>query len=456
MKRTVFAKMTVCLLTGILLFRTAAVSGYAAEPETQYLQDFCDDPELDAWFEDIEENVPAELDFWIYGEGPYDMVFTDPELILETARALQTVQIGGLADEDPDNVSDAGGVGYYFTMEDGSVRSFFFIMGCFREQDEPWHDVVSFGDLPEVNEKLNRIGNPEYLYAYSDDDGFYTQYLETYQTDWRSEADWWGGLFIYTDEAGSFVEISRIEGDADPEDPEGVLEGYLADQMNEALTEGGDRITDAGELQEYEIGKETMPGIRYTLEDADGDMWKLLVLVLQTEDSLMDEPHLVRFCAAYRDGYTDAEETVMKALDAAVRNFHLKHMYYEQKDVQTDGPLLDFINDDGIRAWFAKAGEQPPEELTYVEDTWYIITDPEAVCTVLEAIQTVRIGGISDAHVGGSGRQIFDFMDESGNMMSFMFFEDTFNWEGESYEVLDWGDLEDLDLKGMASSSPGM
>ena len=67
---------------------------------------------------------------------------------------------------------------------------------------------------------------------------------------------------------------------------------------------------------------------------------------------------------------------------------------------------------------------------------------------VLKALKTVRIGDISEKHVGGSGRKIYDFIDtDTGDLQSFTFFEDTFNLDGESYDVLDWGELDDIRLK---------
>ena len=93
---------------------------------------------------------------------------------------------------------------------------------------------------------------------------------------------------------------------------------------------------------------------------------------------------------------------------------------------------------------------------TYDEENWYIIEDPETVRSVLEALGTVRIGGVSKAQVGGEGRQLYDFTDkDSGSTMSFWFFRDTFYSNGESYDVLDWGDLKDIDLKKAAACSGG-
>ena len=132
-------------------------------------------------------------------------------------------------------------------------------------------------------------------------------------------------------------------------------------------------------------------------------------------------------------------------MNAAAKDFHLAHMVYEQGDVKPDSPLLTFCNDEGLNAWFEKAEERLPDELVVTTDSWHAIEDPETIRAVLEALKTVRIGNESTEIVGGSGRQIYDFMDhDSGNPMSFMFFQDQFDYEGVNYDVLDWGDLDDL------------
>ena len=62
---------------------------------------------------------------------------------------------------------------------------------------------------------------------------------------------------------------------------------------------------------------------------------------------------------------------------------------------------------------------------------------------ILDALQTVKIGGRSARHTGASDRRIYDFLYiDSGECLSFEFFADTFYWKGVSYDVLDWGDLK--------------
>ena len=415
------------------------------------LQEFCDDDEVDAWFAQIKDEPPAKLTYWIYGEGPFSMEFTDEDLIMEAADALQTVTIDGLSEENPDLVEDAGGIGYYFEMEDGTTMGFSFMMGTFQWNDSEYHDVASLGDLGEVNEKLEKIGNPQYLPVRAGDDGFYTEYLETYETQWVDEEGVTGGLFIWMDGPGEapYIAIGRCV-DETPDDPEGYLTGYLAPKMKESVKEDIDASFEAaGEVQEYEYGGKTFTGQMFTVtgtgEDGADETANMLILVLKTKDSLLNEDHLVRFYAVYDEN--DEEETakVETALENAANEFSLKHMWFERGEVQPDNYLLDFMNDEGIRAWYDKALAQPPDELLVTTDTWHAVDDPELIRKTLEALATVRIGDVAEDVVGASGRQIYDFIDqETGNYVSFEFFENQFSYEMEDYIVLDWGDLNDL------------
>ena len=184
---------------------------------------------------------------------------------------------------------------------------------------------------------------------------------------------------------------------------------------------------------------------------------------MKKTDSLLGEEHLVRFCALYEEAAEDAQvgqdgkngqERVLEALNTAVRDFHLKHMYYAKGEVQPGNTLIAFCNDRGLQDWYEAALQDLPDEITYVEDTWYTIDDPEVIREVLLALDTVRIGDVSSAHVGASKRRLFDFYYESGKeMQSFQFYADTFDWNGDSYDVVDWGDLGAINLRKKASSS---
>ncbi len=391
------------------------------------------------------------MNYVIFGIGPVYMEFEDPTLILLTAKALQTVTIDGVSEKDPDMVSDAGGDGYSFIMADGTVYSFSFVMGCFHWNGGEYHNVSSFGFLPQVNELLSGIGNPQFEYIYAPDDGFYTECLETYTTDWQDEDGLGGGLGIYLGETGKapYIRICRCRaGGASPKE---FLKGDLDASIRSAIEAEGGTLLNSEETSRSTRRQKNLPGILYTIQTADGTGLSLLNLILPEEDDLLKEEIPVRFCAVYDPSVSGEEKAVLTALDAALDGFYLTYAAYDQKDVQPGSPLLDFCNDDRLRTWADRFYTTPPDELLYTSDSWHVISDPEKIRAVFEALKTVRIGGVSDAHVGGSGRQIFDFIfHDSGEGPTFAFFVDTFDWNGESYDVLDWGDLAGMDLIGMA------
>ncbi len=419
------------------------------------LQEFCADEELDEWFAHLDEDPPVKLECIMFGEAPYSMEFTDPELILDAARAISTVTIGGVSEETPEYVADGGGSAYYFEMADGSRQGFTFELGCFRWNGGDYHDVAGYGDLLKINEELRKTGNPSYEAVYADDDGFYTEVLETWQTEWKDEDNGLGGLFIYTGREGDlpFVNISRLPGDLDSPDED--AEEIVTETAAGVAWTFGIEVTGESAAEALETGTEGLTeAFRFAAEDENGEPCVLLAVGLKAQDSRYNEDHLIRFCALWREDDTDGEKNARRALSAAIRNFYLKYMPYEKKEVQPGNTLLEFCNDDALTKWFEKAEEELPDEVTYMSDTWYMITDPDMIRQVLEALQTVRIGDVSVAHVGASGRQIFDFYDsDTGVTQSFMFFQDTFVWEDKSYDVVDWGDLAGLDLAGAAARS---
>ncbi len=418
----------------------------------QYLRDFCQDEELNTWLDRLEENMPVKMELWTYGEAPYGITFTEPEIITETVRALETVVIGDVSPADPDSVCDAGGTGYYFEMQDGTEISFHFILGTFRWKGGEYHSVVDFGTLQELTRILNETGNPQYEYVSSPDDGFYTRYLEIYKTGWLDESKVLGGLFLYLGDEGSvpFVSIGRCPKEmTDPEE-------YIRYAVSEIKAGGGTAEgLDPANIKMFTAGDMELPGVLLSTKDEEGRMVEVLILAMQTKDSLLREDHVVRFCAAYRLEDEREKNQVQRALDAAVENFYLKQMYFEKGPVRPDSFLLDFCNSDALNAWYDNALMDLPDQLVYMADTWYLITDRETIRQVLEALKTVKIGGLSKTRVGASGRQTFDFVDsDSGNSREFMFFQNTFSWDVNSYDVLDWGDLAKIDLKAAASRSP--
>ncbi len=421
--------------------------------DTIPLPQFCADEELNAWFDALNEHPPVKMDYIVYGYGPYSGEIKDPDLIMQTALALQTVQIDGPAGEDPDLVNDAGGYGYSFETEDGRTFSFSFVMGAFRWGDSGWHAVADTGALRDLNEQLEAIINPPYTYTHSEDGGFGLRHPESCETAWVDEGQAFGGLRILLDASGAMITVSRV--DAEPQDPAAYLQGTVQDTIEKDLEEIGCALTGEGKLIDFKAGSGTMPCMLYPVKGQDGGDQTLLVLILRTRDSLMGEEHLVRF-NCFSDPASEQAAEHENIFREAIRSFNLSHMYYLQGEVRPGSTLPEFCGDPGLNEWYQRALEKIPDELTYNADTWYVIDDPETVRKVLEALQTVRIGGVSQAHVGGSGRQLFDFCYHSGgNNISFWFFQDTFFYDGKSYDVLDWGDLKNMDLKKAASYSGG-
>lgn len=409
------------------------------------LREFCADADLDAWFDNIEENTPVRMYYTVYSIAPVEMEFTDRDLILRTAEALQTVMIDGPSDENPDNVNDASGDGYYFEMEDGSKRSFAFIMKCFQWNRGGYHDVTSYGKLKAMNEELARIGNPQLEYVYAPDNGFYTQMLETCSTAWLEEDGVGGGLYIYNEKDGDipYVEICRLSS---TEEPDAFIAGELDRYMRAMIEEAGGVLTDEVKTQTYStFHKKDLPSALYTAQMPDeqgGGTLNFYNVILKDKDDLLGDPCLIRICAAYRGGDERQEQKIKEMLRIAVDEFVYKQKIFEKKDVQPGNTLLDFLNDDRISAWYAGIDGHFPDMLFYTTSSWELIEDPEEIRKTLEALMTVRIGGLSDKHVGASGRRIYDFTNtETGEGMEFEFYQDTFYWNGKSYDVVDWGKL---------------
>lgn len=295
-------------------------------------------------------------------------------------------------------------------------------------------------------------------YIVSADGGFSTRFPAEYKAEWIHEQDMLGGIRIYTGDAGEvpFVSIIRetdYEDDADPDDPEGFLYDYVLEDA--AFESGffGFYPADCDDIEEYTFGGKTLPGMNVYLLDEDENLYYMLVLVMTEKDNQLGEEHFIRLAAIYQDGHEEDKEAVMEVLDTAVRELHLDHVYFDNSEVQPGNLLLDFCNDEGLRIWFERALTRLPDELTYTSDRWHTITDPDMIRAVLEALKTVKIGDVSDAHVGASGRQIFEFYYRAGGEgPDFRFFQDTFDWGEETYDVLDWGDLKDLDLLDAAEN----
>ena len=407
---------------------------------------FCDDPEVDAFFDHLSDNPPVHLDFWTYGEAPYNLEFDDPELMLQTARALETVMIGDVSAENPYNVADAGGNGLYFELEDGSEIGFSFEMGCFQWGGSGWHDVDSFGDLRDMMTILHDAGYHTYTAVYADDDGFYTEYYDLYETAWEDEDDFFGGIRIYPGEnrTAPFVSVRRILGEDG--EPQAYLEETLLDEAVAALDAQGVTLKNMTSPDAFTNGHDTMAGVTLDGETGNGTPYSVILLIDRYEDDLMSREVLVQFTATYHTTDEEQKTAAEEALDVAVEEFHLKHYRrYEKGNVQTGEGLIAFCNDERITEWYENALMNPPEHLDIrlPDRDIFIADDPDAVLRVLKALDTVRLGGKATETVGASEPRYFVFIEEdSGDYMEFMFNKNQFRLGAESCVVEDWGDLE--------------
>ena len=255
-----------------------------------------------------------------------------------------------------------------------------------------------------------------------------------------------------------FITIRRILGEDG--DPERYLTGTLKELAEKELKAEGYTVEKVSGV-EYVERKDaatseviSVPRLTIDQKTPDGGRSRLRLLVTVFTDTMMHKDVLMQFAARYDPDDEEEENKVMRALDTAMNELYLKkYRDYEEGGVRTGEPLFIFCNDERLNEWYEKALADPPE-LVFSGKTWYDGYDSETVIKVLKALKTVRIGEESTKNVGGSGRRIYDFVDrESGNPQSFMFFEDTFDWNGKSYDVLDWGELDDINMKKLGNKN---
>ncbi|MCR4655811.1 MAG: hypothetical protein K5770_06235, partial [Lachnospiraceae bacterium] len=311
-------------------------------------------------------------------------------------------------------------------------------------------------DYYEVTE--GAFSAPVYVDAYMDDRSFKTRFLNCYNIESDGE-----GLYIFpleedyygSNESGydiPFVWIRRY--DDIPVDAGQFVEESDYTMLAESF--GVENVKIGSEV-EFEIGGREISGMNYTVEDSENDgsdARYFQCLAFKEDDVIMD------FTVYYWD---DVKDTIMGIRDAAMENLEIldpeeEEDYDEEErflsEVKPDNLLLDFCNSEELSHWFETSLRKLPDRLVYTADSWTEIEDPELIRRILEALKTVRIGDVSDAHVGASGRQIFDFHNSyGGDYVSFMFFQDTFDWGYESYDVLDWGDLKDIKIPERNSGS---
>lgn len=310
-------------------------SSAKASDSVQTLPDFCADETLNAWFSNIEENPPVKMDYTLFGEDQFSLEVSDRELILKTVEALKTVTIGGPSETTPEEILDGDGHIYIFLMEDGTKRAFSIEQRCFRWNRDEWHDVVSYGDLAEVNDELADIGILENVSVYADDGGFYTEALETYKTEWKEEDGIGGGLFIYTsgNENIPYIEICRCE--TTESSPEAFLKGELDSYMRSEIEESAGNLLEVSEIEDFSVGRSSYPSVVYTAalpEEQGGGKICYLNVILEEEDDSTGEPCLVRMCAVYRErdntnsnAPNSEKNRTAGELKVAISHFNFKH-----------------------------------------------------------------------------------------------------------------------------------
>lgn len=421
-----------------------------SETDSMSLREFCDDPEVDAFFDNLADNQPVKLDYWVFGEAPYKMEFTDPALIQKTAAALQTVRIGAESDENPDNVADAGGDGFTFWWEDGSSIGFSFMMGTFAWNGSAYHHVDGYGDLAEMKQILHDEGFHTYDYVYAEDDGFYTEYYDLYETGWEDEDALFGGIRIYTEAEGEapFVSIRRILGESG--DPAVWLENTFPALLEQEAESAGGAVTSAGNVETGDhksdgTGSVLLAHVVSSFTDAAGTVSRADVYVGEYEDDLVNETVLVQFAAVYEADAEEQADACLEALSYAIRRFYLDaYTRYDSGEVQPGELLFDFCNDARMNEWVETALENPPRDLfiRLPDEDIDITDDPDTVLRVLKALATVRIGDKATETVGASDPRYFMFIDpDTGEGMDIMFNKDQFNFGVNNYKVTDWGEL---------------
>ncbi len=408
------------------------------------IRELCNNETVDELFDLEYDELPEKMDHVILGYAPYSETVTDKSVIAKTIDSLKKVRVMGV----PSGIeySDASGDAYYFELEDGSKIGFSFEFNYFVWKND-YYEVMD-----------GAFQAPVYVEAYAGDRSFMTKFLNCYNIEWDGE-----GLYIFpldedysgTNESGydiPFLWIRRF--DDIPIDAGQFVEESDYTMFTESF---GEEYIEAGPLEEYEVGGRKLSGMLFTLadpNDPDVETRNIMSLAYKEGDVLID------FTAYYWD---DVRNTIRGITEVAIENLEILEPEEEDdyddeerffSEVKPNNRLLDFCNNEKLSRWFDASLRNLPDRLVYTADSWTEIKDPKLIREILEALKTVVIGDVSDAHVGGSGRQIFDFhTDYNGEYVSFMFFQDTFDWGYESYDVLDWGDLDDIVIPERKSSS---
>ncbi|MBR0171714.1 MAG: hypothetical protein IJQ21_02870, partial [Lachnospiraceae bacterium] len=310
--------------------------------------------------------------------------------------------------------------------------------------------VDGYGDLAEMKQILHDEGFHTYDYVYAEDDGFYTEYYDLYETGWEEEDALFGGIRIYTEAEGEapFVSIRRILGESG--DPAVWLENTFPALLEQEAESAGGAVTSAGNVETGDhksdgTGSVLLAHVVSSFTDAAGTVSRADVYVGEYEDDLVNETVLVQFAAVYEADAEEQADACLEALSYAIRRFYLDaYTRYDSGEVQPGELLFDFCNDARMNEWVETALENPPRDLfiRLPDEDIDITDDPDTVLRVLKALATVRIGDKATETVGASDPRYFMFIDpDTGEGMDIMFNKDQFNFGVNNYKVTDWGEL---------------
>ena len=151
--------------------------------------------------------------------------------------------------------------------------------------------------------------------------------------------------------------------------------------------------------------------------------------------------------------HSDASEDIIQNKKKDTFRFcHEKDADVSAGEPKTEGvPLLEFCNSKELETWYTSALEELPVSLEcwvfgmapYAMET----TDPELIGEIIDALQTVTIGGLSEIYPpqvdDAPGYELF-FEMEDGSKKGFIFENNSLSMNNNYYDVFDYGDLDNV------------
>lgn len=209
--------------------------------------------------------------------------------------------------------------------EDWAMSSLDTAVEYFRLYNEG-SDDVELKDAPGYDYKAETdVSSSDYETVTSGDGLYHTSCLKNRFPEWLDEEGYWGGIGIYPDESNAYpynqVRMYEYISNSPAEFLDTEYTGYI-----ERLDDASDKIDliDTEGPYMYEIGGRRMPGILFTVEHSNGDIYKQFVLADKEKDEASGKEYLVQFCAGYFTNDEDDRDWAMEGLDAAVRGFGLE------------------------------------------------------------------------------------------------------------------------------------